>query len=185
MNKGLEVIEAHYLYGTDYDNIDIVIHPQSIIHSMVETADSSVLAQLGWPDMRLPILYTMTWPERLEASEETWPRLDFIKMGDLTFKEPDHAKYPSMQVAYAAGRAGGTMTGALLPTHSHTHACATCSCCAHRIASCGLSRCGFRGFGDVAEGYLLLVPVAVPVQACFRPRTRRQWNSSWRRRLAT
>jgi DXP reductoisomerase C-terminal domain len=115
MNKGLEVIEAHYLYGTSYDNIDIVIHPQSIIHSMVETADSSVLAQLGWPDMRLPILYTLTWPERFESSEKTWPRLDFLTMGDLTFKEPDHAKYPSMQLAYAAGRAGGTMTGALPP----------------------------------------------------------------------
>ena len=59
MNKALEVIEAHYLYGTSYDNIDVVIHPQSIIHSMVETSDSSVLAQMGWPDMRLPILYTM------------------------------------------------------------------------------------------------------------------------------
>lgn len=113
MNKGLEVIEAHYLYGTDYDNIEIVIHPQSIIHSMVETADSSVLAQLGWPDMRLPILYTMSWPERLQTSEATWPRLDFIKMGDLTFKEPDTAKYPAMGLAYAAGRAGGTMTGVL------------------------------------------------------------------------
>lgn len=116
MNKGLEVIEAHYLYGTSYDNIDIVVHPQSIIHSMVETADSSVLAQMGWPDMRLPILYTMSWPERIETSEQTWPRLDFIKMGNLTFMEPDEAKYPSMQLAYAAGRAGGTMTGTL-PMH--------------------------------------------------------------------
>jgi len=113
MNKGLEVIEAHYLYGTNYDNIEIVIHPQSIIHSMVETADSSVLAQLGWPDMRLPILYTMSWPERVMTSEETWPRLDFIKMGNLTFKKPEHEKYPSMNLAYAAGRAGGTMTGVL------------------------------------------------------------------------
>nr|QBP34360.1 plastid 1-deoxy-D-xylulose 5-phosphate reductoisomerase [Ulva prolifera] len=113
MNKGLEVIEAHYLYGTSYDNIEIVIHPQSIIHSMVETADSSVLGQLGWPDMRLPILYTLSWPERFDTSEQTWPRLDFLEMGDLTFKKPDHAKYPSMQLAYAAGRAGGTMTGVL------------------------------------------------------------------------
>mmetsp|Transcript_12160 Transcript_12160/g.44385 ORF Transcript_12160/g.44385 Transcript_12160/m.44385 type:complete len:479 (-) Transcript_12160:651-2087(-) len=111
MNKALEVIEAHYLYGTSYDNIEVVIHPQSIIHSMVETADSSVLAQLGWPDMRLPILYTMSWPERVECSEQTWPRLDFIKMGDLTFKEPDTNKYPSLTMGYAAGRAGGTMTG--------------------------------------------------------------------------
>lgn len=113
MNKGLEVIEAHYLFGADYDDIDIVIHPQSIIHSMVETADSSVLAQLGWPDMKLPIIYTMSWPERVYCSEETWPRLDFVKMGDLTFRTPDHAKYPSMKIAYAAGRAGGTMTGVL------------------------------------------------------------------------
>ncbi|GBF99000.1 1-deoxy-D-xylulose 5-phosphate reductoisomerase [Raphidocelis subcapitata] len=113
MNKGLEVIEAHYLYGVDYDDIDIVIHPQSIVHSMIETADSSVLAQLGWPDMRLPIIYTMSWPERVLVRDETWPRLDFLKANSLTFKTPDHAKYPSMNVAYAAGRAGGTMTGVL------------------------------------------------------------------------
>ncbi|CAI5473904.1 unnamed protein product [Closterium sp. Yama58-4] len=113
MNKGLEVIEAHYLFGADYDNIDIVIHPQSIIHSMVETQDSSVLAQLGWPDMRLPILYTLSWPDRVPTSEVTWPRLDFIKMGDLTFREPNRDKYPSMDLSYAAGRAGGTMTGVL------------------------------------------------------------------------
>ncbi|GBG72346.1 hypothetical protein CBR_g11924 [Chara braunii] len=113
MNKGLEVIEAHYLFGADYDNIDVVIHPQSIIHSMVETQDSSVLAQLGWPDMRLPIIYTMSWPQRLPTSEETWRRLDFVKMGDLTFREPDRAKYPSLDLAYMAGRAGGTMTGVL------------------------------------------------------------------------
>lgn len=112
-NKGLEVIEAHYLYGVDYDNIEIMIHPQSIIHSMIETQDSSVLAQLGWPDMRLPILYTMSWPERISCSEITWPRLDFCKVGSLTFKAPDCVKYPSMDLAYSAGRAGGTMTGVL------------------------------------------------------------------------
>nr|ADD82536.1 1-deoxyxylulose-5-phosphate reductoisomerase [Narcissus tazetta subsp. chinensis] len=112
-NKGLEVIEAHYLFGADYDNVEIVIHPQSIIHSMVETQDSSVLAQLGWPDMRLPILYTMSWPERIYCSEITWPRLDLCKLGSLTFKAPDNVKYPSMDLAYAAGRAGGTMTGVL------------------------------------------------------------------------
>ncbi|KAF8060091.1 hypothetical protein HT031_005030 [Scenedesmus sp. PABB004] len=113
MNKGLEVIEAHYLYGVSYDDIEIVIHPQSIVHSMIETADSSVLAQLGWPDMRLPIMYTMSWPERVSTSEVTWPRLDFSKASSLTFKAPDNAKYPSMELAYAAGRAGGTMTGVL------------------------------------------------------------------------
>ncbi|KAJ0962851.1 hypothetical protein J5N97_027973 [Dioscorea zingiberensis] len=112
-NKGLEVIEAHYLFGADYDDIEIVIHPQSIIHSMIETQDSSVLAQLGWPDMRIPILYTLSWPERIYCSEVTWPRLDLCKLGSLTFKAPDNVKYPSMDLAYAAGRAGGTMTGVL------------------------------------------------------------------------
>jgi 1-deoxy-D-xylulose-5-phosphate reductoisomerase len=112
-NKGLEVIEAHYLFGADYDDIDIVIHPQSIIHSMIETQDSSVLAQLGWPDMRLPILYTLSWPDRVYCSEVTWPRLDLCKLGSLTFKAPDNIKYPSMNLAYAAGRSGGTMTGVL------------------------------------------------------------------------
>lgn len=112
-NKGLEVIEAHYLFGAEYDNIEIVIHPQSIIHSMVETQDSSVLAQLGWPDMRLPILYTLSWPDRVYCSEITWPRLDLCKLGSLSFKAPDNVKYPSMDLAYSAGRAGGTMTGVL------------------------------------------------------------------------
>ena len=113
MNKGLEVIEAHYLFGAAYDDIDVVIHPQSIVHSMVETADSSVIAQLGWPDMRLPILYTLSWPERQLVQDQTWPRLDFVKMGALTFREPDRQKYPSLDLAYAAGRRGGTMTGVL------------------------------------------------------------------------
>ena len=106
MNKGLEVIEAHYLFGLDYDHIEIVIHPQSIIHSMIELADSSVLAQLGWPDMKLPILYCLSWPSRLETP---WRRLDLTEVGQLSFRAPDPAKYPCMELAYAAGRAGGTM----------------------------------------------------------------------------
>ena len=110
MNKGLEVIEAHYLFGLDYDHIEIVIHPQSIIHSMVELADSSVLAQLGWPDMKLPILYCLSWPERLETP---WRRLDLTELGQLTFRAPDPAKYPCIDLAYAAGRAGGTMPAVL------------------------------------------------------------------------
>ena len=106
MNKGLEVIEAHYLFGLDYDHIEIVIHPQSIIHSMIELADSSVLAQLGWPDMKLPILYCLSWPERLETP---WRRLNLTEVGQLSFSGPDPDKYPCMELAYAAGRAGGTM----------------------------------------------------------------------------
>jgi len=106
MNKGLEVIEAHYLFGLDYDHIEIVIHPQSIIHSMIELADSSVLAQLGWPDMKLPILYCLSWPSRLETP---WRRLDLTEVGQLSFRAPDPEKYPCMKLAYDAGRAGGTM----------------------------------------------------------------------------
>ena len=110
MNKGLEVIEAHYLFGVDYNAIDIVIHPQSIIHSLIEVQDTSVLAQLGWPDMRLPLLYALSWPDRLPTD---WEPLDLVKAGNLTFREPDHHKYPCMQLAYAAGRAGGAMPAVL------------------------------------------------------------------------
>jgi 1-deoxy-D-xylulose-5-phosphate reductoisomerase len=110
MNKGLEVIEAHFLFGMDYDHIDIVIHPQSIIHSLIELQDTSVLAQLGWPDMRLPLLYALSWPERIHTD---WQQLDLVKAGNLTFKEPDHQKYPCMQLAYTAGRAGGSMPAVL------------------------------------------------------------------------
>ncbi len=110
MNKGLEVIEAHFLFGLDYDQIEIVIHPQSIIHSLIELQDTSVLAQLGWPDMRLPLLYALSWPERIYTD---WEQLDLVKAGNLSFKAPDHQKYPCMQLAYAAGRAGGSMPAVL------------------------------------------------------------------------
>jgi 1-deoxy-D-xylulose-5-phosphate reductoisomerase len=110
MNKGLEVIEAHFLFGLDYDDIEIVIHPQSIIHSLIELHDTSVLAQLGWPDMRLPLLYALSWPERIHTD---WERLDLVRAGNLTFQEPDHEKYPCMQLAYSAGRTGGAMPAVL------------------------------------------------------------------------
>ncbi|MES1022143.1 1-deoxy-D-xylulose-5-phosphate reductoisomerase [Gloeocapsa sp. BRSZ] len=110
MNKGLEVIEAHFLFGLDYDRIDIVIHPQSIIHSLIELQDTSVLAQLGWADMRLPLLYALSYPERIYTN---WEPLDLVKAGNLTFKAPDHQKYPCMQLAYAAGKAGGSMPAVL------------------------------------------------------------------------
>lgn len=110
MNKGLEVIEAHFLFGMDYDRIDIVIHPQSIIHSLIELQDTSVLAQLGWPDMRLPLLYALSYPDRIYTN---WETLDLVKAGNLTFREPDCQKYPCMQLAYAAGREGGVMPAVL------------------------------------------------------------------------
>ncbi len=110
MNKGLEVIEAHYLFGVDYDNIDIVVHPQSIIHSLIELQDTSVLAQLGWPDMRLPLLYALSWPDRISTD---WKKFDLVTAGDLTFREPDRVKYPCIDLAYAAGKAGGSMPAVL------------------------------------------------------------------------
>ncbi|MEM9538076.1 MAG: 1-deoxy-D-xylulose-5-phosphate reductoisomerase [Cyanobacteria bacterium P01_E01_bin.42] len=110
MNKGLEVIEAHYLFGVDYDKIEIVIHPQSIIHSLIEVQDTSVLAQLGWADMRLPLLYALSYPERIPTN---WEPLDLVKLGSLTFRAPDRQKYPCMDLAYAAGRAGGAMPAVL------------------------------------------------------------------------
>lgn len=111
MNKGLEVIEAHYLFGASYDDIDIVVHPQSIVHSAIETQDTSVIAQLGLPDMRLPLLYSISWPARVPM--QNWDRLDLAAIGTLTFKKPDEDKYPCIPLAYAAGRTGGTMTAAL------------------------------------------------------------------------
>mmetsp|Transcript_3160 Transcript_3160/g.3672 ORF Transcript_3160/g.3672 Transcript_3160/m.3672 type:complete len:479 (+) Transcript_3160:69-1505(+) len=110
MNKGLEVIEAHYLFGASYDDIDIVIHPQSIVHSMVETQDTSCIAQLGWADMRLPLVYSVAWPHRLKMP---YKPLDLTEIGSLTFTKPDVEKYPCIGLAYEAGRAGGTMTAVL------------------------------------------------------------------------
>jgi len=110
MNKGLEVIEAHFLFGLDYDDIEIVIHPQSIIHSLIELQDTSVLAQLGWADMRLPLLYALSYPERIYTN---WEPLDLVKAGSLTFREPNHQKYPCMKLAYAVGKAGGSMPAVL------------------------------------------------------------------------
>jgi len=115
MNKGLEVIEAHYLFGCEYDDIEIVVHPQSIVHSAVETSDTSVIAQLGWPDMRLPILYSMSWPHRLKVDYGRGidEKFDLVKLGSMSFKAPDVVKYPCIPLAYEAGRQGGTMTCAL------------------------------------------------------------------------
>jgi 1-deoxy-D-xylulose-5-phosphate reductoisomerase len=105
MNKGLEVLEAHWLFDLPFDRIDVVIHHQSVIHSLVEFVDGSVKAQLGVPDMRLPIQYAMAHPRRLSAFAE---RLDLPAVGQLTFAAVDAEKYPCLELAYAAGRAGGT-----------------------------------------------------------------------------
>ncbi|MBU1614610.1 1-deoxy-D-xylulose-5-phosphate reductoisomerase, partial [bacterium] len=110
MNKGLEVIEACYLFGLSPAHISVLIHPQSIIHSMVEFADGSYLAQLGIADMRIPIAYALTYPHRLPNKLD---ELDLAKIGNLTFEEPDISRFPCLGLAYQAVEAGGTMPAVL------------------------------------------------------------------------
>jgi 1-deoxy-D-xylulose-5-phosphate reductoisomerase len=104
MNKGLEVIEAHELFGIDYDRIDVVVHPQSVVHSMVELVDGSTIAQLSMPDMRLPIGYAMGWPERLPSA---FGAIDWASSFSLSFERPDRDAFPCLDLAFAAGRHGG------------------------------------------------------------------------------
>jgi 1-deoxy-D-xylulose-5-phosphate reductoisomerase len=104
-NKGLEVIEAHWLFRMPYDQIDVVIHPESIVHSLIEFTDGSVMAQLGNPDMRVPIQYALTFPDRWESPVQS---LDLVKAGALHFREMDLNRYPCLRMAYESGRAGGT-----------------------------------------------------------------------------
>ena len=111
MNKGLEVIEAHWLFDMPFDNIKVVIHPQSIVHSMVEFMDGSIKAQLGYPDMRLPIQYALSYPERLPNPQ--LPRLDWSHINNLTFEPPDLETFPCLRLAIEAGRKGGTYPAVL------------------------------------------------------------------------
>ena len=104
MNKGLEVIEAHYLFRLPSERLDVIVHPQSVVHSMVEFIDGSVLAQLGAPDMRIPIAYALAWPERIETPAE---RLDLAAIGRLDFEAPDLVRFPALALARAALEAGG------------------------------------------------------------------------------
>ena len=105
INKGLEVIEAHWLYDMPYDKIEVVVHPQSIVHSLVSFRDGAVMAQLGLPDMRLPIQYALTYPDRVASD---FPRLDFSRLGALTFEPPDTETFRGLEIAAEAGRTGGT-----------------------------------------------------------------------------
>ena len=106
MNKGLEVIEAHFLFDCDYDNIEVVVHPQSIVHSMVEYKDASVIAQMGSPDMRLPIQYALNYPERKEQIAKP---ISFYEVGMLTFEKPDFETFKCLNLAFKAGKEGGMM----------------------------------------------------------------------------
>jgi 1-deoxy-D-xylulose-5-phosphate reductoisomerase len=110
MNKGLEVIEAKWMFNVDSNNIEVVIHPQSVIHSMVEFVDGTIIAQMGVPDMRVPILYALTYPNRFRTKLES---LNLTRIGSLTFEEPDLDTFPCLSLAYEALRIGGTMPTAL------------------------------------------------------------------------
>ena len=110
MNKGLELIEAHHLFALGPDQLDVLIHPQSIVHCLVSYRDGSVLAQLSCPDMRTPIAYSLAWPERMHVPTE---RLDLAKLGTLSFEPPDEARFPALRVAKAALAAGGGATTVL------------------------------------------------------------------------
>lgn len=106
MNKGLEVIEAHHLFNMDYDDIKVVVHPQSVVHSAIEHKDGSVIAQMGIPSMHIPIQYALTYPERVKGVETE--SFDLIKIGQLTFEAPDFEKFPALKLAFEAGKKGKT-----------------------------------------------------------------------------
>lgn len=110
MNKGLEIIEAKWLFGVDVKNIKILIHPEAVVHSMVEFKDGSVMAQMGITDMRLPIQYALVYPERIDSG---LPGLDFARIGKLNFAKPDFKKFPCLELAYEAANTGGTAPAVL------------------------------------------------------------------------
>ena len=107
MNKGFEVTEAHWLFDLPYEQIDVIMHPESVVHSMVEYADHSIIAQLGAPDMRLPIQYALTWPERYDYRLDE--PLDLARLGTLHFSAPDYERFPLLALAYEAGKKGGNL----------------------------------------------------------------------------
>ena len=138
VNKGLEVIEAHYLFDLDYERIDVVVHPQSTVHSLVEFVDGSLKAHVGATDMRVPIQYALTYPARQQG---TVGRFDLAGRS-LTFEEPDHEAFPALQLGYAAGRAGGTMPAAFNAADEIA------------VAAFLEGRIGFLDISNVIEGVL-------------------------------
>jgi 1-deoxy-D-xylulose-5-phosphate reductoisomerase len=110
MNKGLEIIEAHHLFAIPEDRIDVVVHPESLVHSLVEYIDGTMIAQMAPNDMRLPILYALSWPDRLQG---TLPALDLVSAPPMTFEAPDEARFPALGLARSAHRSGGEMPAVL------------------------------------------------------------------------
>jgi len=148
MNKGLEVIEAHWLFGAPAADIEVVIHPQSIVHSMVEYDDGSILAQLGNPDMRTPIAHALAWPDRIEAGVAP---LDLVAMPPLVFRAPDRSRFPCLDLAYQVLAQGGTAPAILNAANEVA------------VAAFLERRIGFAAIPRVIEGTLAALPVvAVP-----------------------
>jgi 1-deoxy-D-xylulose-5-phosphate reductoisomerase len=145
MNKGLELIEAHHLFGTPYDRIQIVVHPQSIVHALVSLCDGASLAHLGYPDMRVPIAYALHHPERVEVPV---PTLDLAQLGSLTFEEPDVDAFPCLALARAAAEAGGTAPCVLNAANEIA---------VHAFLG---GRIGFMGIPAAIEGALDRLPAA-------------------------
>jgi 1-deoxy-D-xylulose-5-phosphate reductoisomerase len=149
MNKGLEVIEAHHLFGVPYERIDVVVHPQSIVHSLITLCDGAALAHLGHPDMRVPISYALHYPDRVEVPMRA---LDLAEVGALTFEPVDHDAFPCLGLARAAAIAGGTAPCVLNAANEVA---------VHAFLGGGLS---FLGIAAVIEGTLERLPAA-PVRA--------------------
>ena len=140
MNKGLEMIEARWLFGVEMDQVKVVVHPQSVIHSMVKFTDGSVLGQLGWPNMRLPILYALTYPERQPNDLKNWDPTD---TPSLTFEKPDEVAFPSLGLAREAAKQGGTMPAVMNAANEAV------------VAAFLAGRCGFLDISSVVERVML------------------------------
>jgi 1-deoxy-D-xylulose-5-phosphate reductoisomerase len=143
MNKGLEIIEAHHIFGLPEDRISVLVHPQSVVHSLVRYIDGSVLAQLGQPDMRVPIAYTLAWPERMAAPVAP---LNLAALSTLSFEEPDSRRFPALRLAREALRAGGTMPTALNAANEEA------------VAGFLANRIGFLDIARLVEHILSRVP---------------------------
>lgn len=145
MNKGLELIEAHHLFGLPEDRIDILVHPQSVVHSLVAYVDGSVLAQLGSPDMRTPIAYALAWPDRMPTPT---PRLDLAALAQLSFEAPDPVRFPALRLARAALRAGGSAPVVLNAANEEA------------VAAFVAGRIGFTEIAEIVELVLEALPSA-------------------------
>jgi 1-deoxy-D-xylulose-5-phosphate reductoisomerase len=178
MNKGLEVIEAHWLFGLPGERIDVVVHPQSVVHSLVEYVDGSVLAQLSNPDMRTPIAQALAYPERVDAGVGA---LELAQLGTLTFEAPDHERFPCLRLAYAALAAGGAAPAVL----NAANEVAVAAFLARRIrytdiavaCAAALDRLPGGGTGTLEEALAADAAARSFVCAQFRLETTHSWTS--------